>query len=101
MRLHLHEFETRWRWRIFPPIGGGATLDEMRQNRVMDTLEPGAYVHFKGGRYDVVGEARHSETEERVAVYRSADGSLWIRPLDMFLGDAVVDGVAVPRFTKL
>jgi hypothetical protein len=73
----------------------------MRQNRVMDTLEPGAYLHFKGGRYDVVGEARHSETEERLALYRSADGSLWVRPLDMFLGEALVDGVAVPRFTKL
>ncbi|WP_374946230.1 DUF1653 domain-containing protein [Agreia sp.] len=67
----------------------------------MDILEPGPYVHFKGGRYDVVGEARHTETEERLAVYRSADGSLWVRPLDMFTGDTVVDGVAVPRFTRL
>ncbi|KQO05802.1 hypothetical protein ASF06_17280 [Agreia sp. Leaf244] len=73
----------------------------MRQNRVMDTLEPGPYVHFKGGRYDLVGEARHSETEERLAVYRSADGSLWVRPLEMFLGEAIVDGVAVPRFARL
>ena len=73
----------------------------MRQNRVMDTLEPGPYRHFKGGHYDVVGEARHSETEERLVVYRSADGSLWVRPLDMFLGEAMVDGVAVPRFVRL
>jgi hypothetical protein len=73
----------------------------IRQNRVMETLEPGPYMHFKGGRYDVVGEARHSESEERMAVYRSADGSLWVRPLDMFLGEAMVGGVAVPRFAKL
>jgi hypothetical protein len=73
----------------------------MRQNQVMETLEPGPYVHFKGGRYDVVGEARHSESEERMAVYRSADGSLWVRPLDMFLGEAMVGGVSVPRFVKL
>jgi hypothetical protein len=67
----------------------------------MDTLEPGPYMHFKGGRYEVVGEARHSETEERMAVYRSADGFLWVRPLDMFLDDAMVDGSAVPRFVRL
>jgi hypothetical protein len=67
----------------------------------METLEPGSYVHFKGGHYEVVGEARHSETEERLAVYRSADGALWVRPLDMFLGETVVEGVPVQRFTRL
>lgn len=74
----------------------------MRQNRGMETLEPGPYVHFKGGRYDVVGEALHSETEERLVVYRSADGRLWVRPLEMFLGTAQLDdGVVVPRFVRL
>jgi len=67
----------------------------------MDTLQPGPYRHFKGGLYEVVGEARHSETEERLVVYRAPSGELWVRPRDMFLGMAQLDGVAVPRFERL
>ena len=45
------------------------------------------YRHFKGGLYRVEGVAKHSETLEEYVVYRklSDDGSLWIRPKDMFL----------------
>jgi hypothetical protein len=73
----------------------------IRQNQNMDALQPGPYRHFKGSLYEVVGEARHSETEERLAVYRAPSGELWVRPLDMFLGTALVDGVAVQRFERL
>ena len=67
----------------------------------MDELEPGTYRHYKGGLYEVVGAARHSETEERLAVYRSADGGLWVRPLAMFLETVIIDGVRQSRFTKI
>jgi hypothetical protein len=67
----------------------------------METVRPGRYRHFKGGLYEVVGEARHSETEDRLVVYRSADGGLWVRPRDMFLGTALVDGREVRRFTPI
>jgi len=73
----------------------------MEQNYTMDQLQPGTYRHYKGGLYEVVGEARHSETEERLAVYRSADGGLWVRPLDMFLETVIVDGVQLSRFARL
>jgi hypothetical protein len=67
----------------------------------MDTVRPGRYRHFKGGLYDVVGEARHSETEEWLVVYRSSDGGLWVRPREMFAGTTVVDGREVQRFTPI
>ena len=33
-------------------------------------LRPGRYRHYKGRDYDVIGVARHSETEEPMVVYR-------------------------------
>ena len=44
------------------------------------------YRHFKGDYYLLVDIAKHSETGEDYVVYRKLydDGSLWVRPLDMF-----------------
>ncbi|WP_235480238.1 DUF1653 domain-containing protein [Leifsonia sp. Leaf264] len=64
-------------------------------------IEAGLYRHFKGGLYEVVGEATDSETEERVVVYTSADGRLWVRPAAMFAESVVHDGVLVPRFSPI
>lgn len=49
----------------------------------------GIYKHFKGDYYLLCEIATHSETGEKYAVYRRlyGDGSLWIRPLDMFLSE--------------
>lgn len=64
---------------------------------------PGRYRHFKGGEYEVLGVARHSETGERLVVYRPlyGDGGLWVRPAAMFLEPVARDGVTAPRFTYL
>ena len=61
---------------------------------------PGRYRHFKGGFYEVVGVARHSETEEEFVVYRAlyGEGGLWVRPRAMFLERVTVEGAVVPRF---
>ena len=63
-------------------------------------IRPGRYRHYKGNDYELVGIARHSETEEEMVVYRKlyGDASLWVRPLVMFIEDVVVDGRTVPRF---
>ena len=47
------------------------------------------YRHFKGDYYLVEDLARHSETSEEYVVYRKlyGDGSLWVRPLAMFLSE--------------
>jgi hypothetical protein len=51
-------------------------------------IEPGRYRHYKGHEYEVLGVARHSETEEDYVVYRAlyGDRGLWIRPTAMFHG---------------
>ncbi len=63
-------------------------------------IKPGKYRHYKGNYYEVIGVARHSETEESFVVYRClyGDYSLWVRPIDMFLEDVDVNGCTVPRF---
>jgi hypothetical protein len=66
-------------------------------------MEPGTYRHYKGNLYEVLGVARHSETEEKLVVYRALYGEqgLWVRPLAMFEESVFVDGQEVPRFTRL
>lgn len=66
-------------------------------------VEPGRYRHYKGHEYEVVGTARHSETEEEFVVYRALYGArgLWIRPRAMFEETVMVEGKEVPRFQFL
>ena len=60
----------------------------------------GVYKHFKGDYYLVIDIANHSETKEKYVVYRRlyGDGSLWIRPLDMFLSE--VEKEKYPNVTQ-
>jgi hypothetical protein len=66
----------------------------------MSTIPIGRYRHYKGKEYEVIGVARHSETEEEYVVYRTLYGNfdLWIRPKAMFVEQVTVDGVVRPRF---
>ena len=66
----------------------------------MTTIRPGRYRHYRGNEYEVIDIARHSESEEDLVVYRKlyGDGSLWVRPLGMFIENVLVDGCQVPRF---
>jgi hypothetical protein len=66
-------------------------------------VKPGTYRHYKGDLYEVVGVARHSETEEELVVYRAlyGEGGLWVRPRGMFEEMVVVDGRDVPRFAPV
>ena len=64
---------------------------------------PGRYRHFKGNAYEVIGVARHSETDERMVVYRPLynDSGLWVRPVAMFQETVTHEGQTVPRFAYL
>mgnify|MGYP000923920156 CR=1 FL=1 len=66
------------------------------------TIEPGRYRHYKGNDYEVIGVARHSETEEELVVYRPLYGErgLWVRPLAMFVETVEVGGKIQPRFAR-
>lgn len=63
----------------------------------------GRYRHYKGGVYDVVGVARHSETLEPMVVYRPLYGAagLWVRPYAMFFEHIEAEGRAQPRFAPV
>jgi hypothetical protein len=63
----------------------------------------GRYRHYKGGEYEVIGAARHSETLEPLVVYRPLykDSGWWVRPHAMFFGEVEVDGVRQPRFAPV
>lgn len=75
----------------------------MSQNTPSADLAIGQYRHYKGGLYEVIGVARHSETEEHLVVYKpvAGDSGLWVRPLTMFVETVEVDGVVVPRFAPV
>ena len=70
---------------------------------MMQTVPTGRYRHYKGKEYEVIGVARHSETEEEFVVYRTLYGNfdLWIRPKSMFLETVTVNDEQVPRFQLL
>jgi hypothetical protein len=74
----------------------------------MSDLKNGKYQHYKGGLYEVIGIAHHSETLEELVVYKAlyhsyefGNNSLWVRPKAMFLENIFVDGKEVPRFKPL
>ncbi|MBL4819411.1 MAG: DUF1653 domain-containing protein [Gammaproteobacteria bacterium] len=63
-------------------------------------MKQGKYRHYKGNNYEVLGIARHSETDEELVVYRPMYGEkgLWVRPLGMFNETVEVEGRQLPRF---
>ena len=66
----------------------------------MDEIKLGRYRHFKGGEYEVIGVAKHSETLEKTVVYRAlyGDGGLWVRPARMWDETVERDGETFKRF---
>ena len=75
----------------------------MTYEEAMQTIPCGRYRHFKGNEYEVVGIARHSETEEPMVVYRAlyGEGGLWIRPAAMWNETVQRDGKTYHRFYRL
>ena len=69
----------------------------------MEKILCGRYRHFKGMEYEVLGVARHSETEEEMVVYRAlyGEGELWVRPASMWLEKVSVGEEIVSRFSYL
>ena len=69
----------------------------------MESIKPGRYRHFKGKEYEVLGVARHSETDEELVVYRAlyGDFGLWVRPMSMWTETVERDGKTFRRFTYI
>lgn len=63
----------------------------------------GRYRHYKGNEYEVIGEGTHTETEERLVIYKALyePYAIWVRPFEMFFESVEVDGQSRPRFAKV
>lgn len=59
--------------------------------------------HYKGGLYEYICEAHHSETEEEMVVYRPLynDSGVWVRPKKMFFENVIIGGEEKPRFAEV
>lgn len=74
-------------------------------NIMKSKVLPGIYQHYKGSLYEVIGSGHHSETLEKLVVYRAlyespefGKNAIWVRPIKMFLEEVVFEGKNVPRF---
>ena len=69
----------------------------------MGEIKIGKYRHFKGNEYEVIALATHSETGERMVVYRAlyGNGGVWVRPADMWNESVERDGKTYKRFTYI
>lgn len=69
----------------------------------MNDIKCGKYRHFKGGEYEVLGVARHSETNEEMVVYRAlyGEGGLWVRPASMWNETVERNGKTYRRFNYI
>ena len=67
------------------------------------SIKLGKYRHFKGGEYEVIGVAYHSETLEELVIYRALYGEkkTWVRPLAMWNETVEREGKTFPRFTYI
>lgn len=67
------------------------------------SIKAGRYRHYKGGEYEVLSTAKHSETLEEMVVYKAlyGEGQLWVRPAHMWDEDVTVNGQSVKRFTYI
>lgn len=70
-------------------------------------MKLGIYQHYRNKKnYEVLWVANHSETLEKLVVYKTlydsedfGKNSIWVRPYDMFVEDVEREGVTVPRFS--
>lgn len=67
----------------------------------MYNIKLGKYLHYKGKEYEVIGISTHSETLEKMVVYKAlyGDEKLWVRPAVMWNDDIELNGTLVKRFT--
>jgi len=66
----------------------------------MNVFKKGIYKHYKGNLYELIDVANHSETLEKMVVYRALYGEkeMWVRPASMWEETVEIDGKKVSRF---
>ncbi len=59
------------------------------------------FKHFKGGTYEFLCISTHTETNEKLVVYRNETGDLFSRPYNMFFEKIMSEGKLISRFTEI
>lgn len=59
------------------------------------------YRHYKGSIYEFICIAIHSETDEKLVIYKDENNKVFARPYDMFFERVTHNGESVQRFTEL
>lgn len=70
-------------------------------------IKLGKYKHYKGKYYQVLGVARHTETKEKMVLYKAlykcpelreeyGPNPYFVRPYSIFLEEVILDGKRVP-----
>lgn len=72
--------------------------ENSEHNAADNVIIGGTYHHFKGCNVTVRNIARDHETTEPVVIYEHEDGTLWARPLAMFVETVCINGSPKPRF---
>ncbi len=55
--------------------------------------------HYKGGVYEIISLANHSETKEALVIYKSVPfGSVYARPLEMWDDECELGRIKFKRF---
>ena len=89
-----------WCYSAEGTVGGNTIRKEKEMEK--NEIRRGIYRHYKGGMYEVIDIARHSETLEVLVIYRNvATGEYWARPISMWNETVVIEGDEVPRFRFL
>ena len=59
------------------------------------------YRHYKGAVYEFLCVATHSETDEKLVVYKNEQGEIYARPYEMFFEKVECEGKMVSRFEEI
>jgi hypothetical protein len=100
---------------IIPRARGRGALDAASGKlkcRESTRMKLGRYRHYKGKEYEVLRVVMHTETHEKLVLYRAlyeipelrdeyGDDPWFVRPFTMFIESVVVDGRSMPRFEYL
>lgn len=74
---------------------------DKKMNETSDIV--GKYRHYKGNEYEIIGIGAHTETEEKLVIYKALyePYKIWLRPYDMFFETVTINDKEIPRFEKI
>lgn len=96
-----------WKWSKSKSAAGEKPSAPSAEKRNLSDrgLRTGRYRHYNGSEYEVVGFALHSETLERLVIYRALNGNnqlqQWVLPAALWDDIVEWNGKLCRRFTYI